>query len=111
MSDVRYEFLDRITIQIHREQQSELAAGTLEDVRRFQAFEFYDRAKMLAISKAGGIQREINRLVREVLSQREASPEGSNTECIAMDRLTEFLSKLDLEDFRRVPIEGLLCAE
>ncbi len=108
MSDTRYDFLDRITVRIHREQESELAPGTLEDVGRFQAFEFYDRAKMLAISESDGVQKEIDGLVRQLLAERSAHPTGSNTECIAMDRLTEFLSKLDLEDFRKVHIQGLI---
>ena len=108
MSDDRYDFLDRQTIRIHRDQQHELTTGTLEDISRFQTFEFYDRGKILGISKVGGVQQEINRLVREVLAQRDALPEGSNAECIAMDRLTEFLSKLDLEDFRNVRIQGLI---
>ena len=108
MTDTRYDLLNRKTIHIHGEHESDLAPGTLEDVCRFQAFEFYDRQKMLAISDSNGVQSEINKLVQQVLAQRSAHPEGSNTECIAMDRLTEFLSKLDLEDFRKVHIEGLV---
>lgn len=42
---------------------------------------------------------------------RADSPEGSNQECMAMDMLTEFLSKLDLNDFRKVRIEMLLDKE
>ncbi len=108
MTETKYDFLDRRSIWIHREQEAELSAGTLEDVSRFQIFEFYDRAKMVAISASGGVQQEINRLVRQVMAERGASPDGSNTECIAIDKLTEFLSKLDLEDFRKVKIEGLI---
>jgi hypothetical protein len=108
MADTRYDFLNRRLFQIHREQEAELAPGTLEDVSRFEPLEFYDRDKMLAISASGGVQKEINRLIQQVLAERDAHPAGSNTECIAMDRLTEFLSKLDLEDFRKVRIEGLI---
>ncbi len=108
VSDNRYDFLDRKTIRIHRDQEFELTPGALEAVSRFQAFEFYDRQKMLAISESDGVQAEIDKLVRQALEQRIEHPEGSNTECIAMDRLTEFLSKLDLEDFRKVHIEKLI---
>ncbi len=108
MTDTRYYFLERRSIRIHREQETDLAPGTLEDVSRFEPLEFYDREKMLAISASGEVQKEINRLVRQVLDERGSHPGGSNTECIAMDRLTEFLSKLDLEDFRKVNIEGLI---
>ena len=43
--------------------------------------------------------------------QHRLKPEGSNEECIAMDMFTEFLGKLDLEDFREMPIENLLNNE
>ena len=59
-------------------------------------------------SNADGVQNEIDRLVQNVIAERNKCPEGSNQECMAMDMLTEFLSKLDLDDFRKVRIEMLL---
>ena len=107
----RYEYLDRKTIVIHDEQQQCISESAMLELDRFQRFEFYDRQKMLQISLADGVQKEIQRLVQSVLAERNKSPEGSNLECMAMDMLTEFLSKLDLNDFRKVRIEMLLDKE
>lgn len=107
----RYEYLDRKTIVIHDEQQRCISESAILELDRFQRFEFYDRQKMLQISLTDGVQKEIQRLVQSVLAERDKSPEGSNQECMAMDMLTEFLSKLDLNDFRKVRIEMLLDKE
>ena len=107
MEDLRYEFLDRRDISIHKDQESEISAKALEEVSQFQRFRFYSREKMMAISREGRVQDEINKLVASILEERKANPEGSNAECAGMDFLMEFLSKLDLEDFRKVKIQGL----
>jgi hypothetical protein len=106
--DMKYEFLNRMVIKIHSEHQAGLSESTLEEIRSFEQIAFYDRERMLTISESGNVQEEMEQLVRSVLTEREKCPDGSNTECIAIDRLTEFLSKLDLEDFRKVRIQGLL---
>jgi hypothetical protein len=104
----RYEFLDRTLITIHQQQESQVSRQALDELKPFAQLQFYDREKMMAISRAGRVQEEINKLVKSILAERGAHPDGSNTECIAMDMFTEFLSKLDLEDFRQLGIERLL---
>ena len=108
MDDVRYEFLDRKVFTIHKDQEFELSANTLQELSRFESFQAYSRDKMLRITKEGRVREQIVKLVKEILEERRSQPDGSNTECMAMDLFTEFLSKLDLEDFRKVKIERLI---
>jgi hypothetical protein len=71
-------------------------------------YEFYDREKIPAVS--GWWRPEGNQQICSGGPCTAArSPEGSNAKCIAMDKLTEFLFNLDLDDFRNVPIEGLFA--
>lgn len=111
MSISRYECLNRKTIVVHDEQRCELSEAALTELEQFQVFEFYSQEKMLRISQAKGVQEEIDNLVSSVLAERKKSPEGSNQECMAMDMLTEFISKLDLDDFRKLKIERLIDDE
>ena len=108
MDGNKYDFLDRTVITIHQEQETHVSRAAFEELRQFAHVQFYDREKMMTISREGRIQSELNTLVKSILTERESHPEGSNTECIAMDMFTEFLSKLDLEEFRHVRIEGLV---
>lgn len=108
MNEFKYEFLDRTVITVHKEQEAQVSKDALEELRQFEHIQFYAREKMMLISKEGRVQEEINRLVDNILTERKSHPEGSNTECIAMDMLTEFISKLDLEDFRLLKIERLV---
>lgn len=108
MDENKYDFLDRTAITIHQEQETQVSRAAFEELRQFAHVQFYDREKMMTISREGRIQSELNTLVKSILTERASHPEGSNTECIAMDMFTEFLSKLDLEDFRHVRIEGLV---
>ena len=101
----------RHTPVIHDEQQRCISESAMLELDRFQRFEFYDRQKMLQISRTDGVRKEIQRLAQSVLAERKKSLKGSNQECMAMDMLTEFLSKLDLNDFREVRIEMLLDKE
>jgi hypothetical protein len=107
MSFSRYDYLKRKTLIVHDEQRHELSKEALAELDRFHRFEFYTAEKMRQISRADGVQKEIDKLVSSILAEREACPEGSNQECAAMDMLTEFVSKLDLEDFRKLRIEKL----
>ncbi len=107
MSEDKYGFLDRTVITIHQDQESLVSGQALDELKQFAHFQFYDREKMMAISKEGRVQEELNKRVKSILAERVSDPNGSNTECIAMDMFTEFISKLDLEDFRRIPIERL----
>lgn len=107
----RYDYLNRKTIVVRDEQRSELSEAALTELEQFQVFEFYSQEKMLRISQAKGVQEEIDKLVAPVLAERKKSPEGSNQECMAMDMLTEFISKLDLDDFRKLKIERLIADE
>jgi hypothetical protein len=111
MSISRYDYLNRKTIVVHDEQRRELSEAALTELEQFQVFEFYSQEKMLRISQAKGVQEEIDNLVSSVLAERKKSPEGSNQECMAMDMLTEFISKLDLDDFRKLKIERLIDDE
>ena len=104
----KYDFLDRTVITIHQEQEREVSRAALEELKQYAHIQFYDREKMVKISSEGRIQAELNKLVKSILIERASHPDGSNTECIAMDMFTEFLSKLDLEDFRHVRIERLV---
>jgi hypothetical protein len=108
MNEDRYEFLGRTLITIHQQQESQVSRQALDELKQFEHFQFYDRQKMMAISREGRVQDEINKLVKSILAERGSHSDGSNTECIAMDMFTEFLSKLDLEDFRQLKIERLL---
>jgi hypothetical protein len=104
----RYWYLDRKRFTVHADQQAFIPAEALSEMEGFEMIEFYPMAKMRDISNRDGIREELDKLVNQVLTERAKAPEGSNTECIAVDMLTEFLNKLDQIDFRKIPIEKLI---
>lgn len=108
MDEHKYDFLDRTVITIHQEQETQVSRAAFDELKQFAHVQFYDRAKMMTISREGRVRSELDKLVHSILSERASHPEGSNTECIAMEMFTEFLSKLDLEDFRHLRIERLV---
>ena len=105
---MKYEYLNRIKITLHAEHQSQISKQTLSEIGDFIDFEFYTQEKMKQISADGLIQAELNKLIQRLLAIRRDRPEGSNQECMCMDQITEFLSKLDMGDFRNTKIERLL---
>ena len=104
----RYEYLESTTCLIHDDEKQFISPEALKVIEKHSPLEFYDREKMLKISESDGIQDEINKLIKNLLEYRQEDPKGSNSECMCMDQLTEFISKLDLVDFRKIGIERLL---
>ncbi len=104
---MKYEFLDRIRITLHPEHLKTLSSTTLEEIQEYQDFEFYSAAKLREISKNNAVQDELDRLINMLQQIRTEYPKGSNQECMCTDQLTEFLGKLDLEDFRKIDIAQL----
>ncbi|NQU65473.1 MAG: hypothetical protein HQ517_14485 [SAR324 cluster bacterium] len=104
----KYEYLNRVRITLHADQQSQLSKTTLDEIHKFIDFEFYSQEKMKLISGEGRIQDELNRLIQRLLEIRRDQPDGSNQECMCMDQITEFIGKLDLEDFRKIRIDRLI---
>ena len=105
---MKYEYLNRIRITLHNEQQSQISEQTLNEISEYVDFEFYTRERMRTISEEGLIQNELNSLINMLLEIRKKEPEGSNQECLCMDQLNEFMGKLDLEDFRKLKIDRLI---
>jgi len=105
---MKYEYLNRVRITLHAEHQSQISKQTLNEIGKFIDFEFYTPEKIKRISGEGLIQAELNRLILTLLDIRGDRPDGSNQECMCMDQITEFISKLDLEDFRNIKIERLI---
>ena len=106
--DLKYDFLQRKRYVIHDEHRSRLSDQTLKEIEHHEPIEFYPREKIIELSKNGAIQSELNRHIESLLELRKKHPDGSNEECICMDFITELISKLDLEDFRKLKVEGLL---
>lgn len=107
----RYGYLKAKKYIIHDEQTLLLDDSLLQGMKPFAPLEFYDRERMIEISGNDAAQDEINRLIKDLLEyRRESYPKDSNREAMCMEQLTEFLSKLDTTDFRKINIEGLLTA-
>jgi hypothetical protein len=104
----RYDHLRRKRYVIHEEDEQFIKPATLAEMREYEAIEFYSRERVRELSRKGLIQQELKRRNDELLGLRRAHPEGSNQECICMDMITELISKLDLEDFRNLRIEGII---
>lgn len=108
---MKYEYLNRMRITIHNDQQVHISKKTLKEISEYADFEFYTKEKMLEISEKGLIQEEINKLINMMLKIRKEEPEGSNKECLCMDQINEFIGKLDMVDFRKLKIEKLIDSD
>lgn len=105
---MKYEYLNRIKITLHEQHQKQLSKETLKEIKKYTDFEFYSKEKMKSISEKDLILVELKKLIERLLEIRMHQPKGSNEECMCMDQITEFLSKLDMLDFRKIKIENLL---
>ena len=106
----RYDYLRRKSYVAHEEHERFIRPETLEEMREYEAVEFYSRERILELSQNGLIHHELNTRIDELARLRRHHPEGSNAECICMDMITELISKLDLSDFRTLKIEGIIQA-
>lgn len=104
----RYDYLGRKRYEVHDEHQQFIRPETLAEMREYEVIEFYDRQRIRELSQKGLIHQELKRRIDELLRLRQEYAEGSNQECICMDMITELISKLDLEDFRTLKIEGII---
>jgi len=104
----RYDYLRRKRYAVHEEHEQFIRPETLAEMSDYEAVEFYSRERIRELSKNGLIHQELKRRIDELLRLRQEHAEGSNEECICMDMITELISKLDLEDFRRLRIEGVV---
>jgi len=108
MDDYRYDYLRRKRYVVHEEHEQFIPPETLVEMREYETVEFYSRERIRELSEKGLIQEELKRRIDELLRLRREHPEGSNTECMCMDMITELISKLDLEDFRTLKIERIV---
>ena len=106
--DYRYDFLRRKRYVVHEEHEHFIRPETLAEMREYETIEFYSCERIRELSQKGLIHRELRRRIDELRRLRQEHPEGSNPECICMDMITELISKLDLEDFRTLKIEGII---
>ena|SRR5438552_639085 len=104
----RYDYLRRKSYVAHEEHERFIRPETLEEMREYEAVEFYSRERILELSQNGLIHHELNTRIDELARLRRHHPEGSNAECICMDMITELIGKLDLEDFRTLKIERII---
>jgi len=105
--NMKYEYLNRIKVTLHNQQQNQLSKETLKEINDYIDFEIYSAENMRSISDKGLIQIELNKLIQNLLQIRELTPDGSNQECMSINQICEFLGKLDMEDFRKIQIEAL----
>ena len=108
IDDYRYDYLRRKRYVIHEEQEQFIRPATLAEMRNYEVIEFYSRERIRELSQKEQIHQELKRRIDDLLRLRRAHPEGSNQECICVDMITELISKLDLEDFRNLRIEGII---
>ena len=104
----RYDFLRRKRYIIHEEHEQFIRPETLAEMREYEVIEFYSRERIRELSQKGLIHQELKRRIDELHRLRQEHPEGSNPECICMDMIMELISKLDLEDFRKLKIERIV---
>ncbi len=102
------DFLRRKRYVIHEEHEQFIRPETLAEMREYEVIEFYSRERIRELSQKGLIHQELKRRIDELLHLQREHAEGSNEECICMDMITELISKLDLEDFRTLRIEGII---
>jgi len=111
MNDIethRYDYLRRKRYVVHEEHEQFIRPETLAEMREYEVIEFYTRERIRELSQKGLIHQELKRHIDELLRLRQEHAEGSNEECICMEMITELISKLDLEDFRTLRIEGIV---
>ncbi len=104
----RYYYLRRRKFILHDEHAESVSSSTLDEMSKYQTIELYPRKRIVEISRSDRVYDELRTKIQELLDLRAQQPEGSNAECICMDVITEFLSKLDEVDFRKIPLERLL---
>ena len=104
----RYDYLRRKRYVIHEEHEQFIRPETLTEMREYEVIEFYSRERIRELSQKGLIHQELKRRIDELHRLRREHPEGSNPECICMDMIMELISKLDLEDFRKLKIERIV---
>jgi hypothetical protein len=108
IDDYRYDYLRRKRFVVYEEDEQFIKPNTLAEIREYEVMEFYSCERVRELSRKGLIHQELKRRIDDLLRLRRAHPEGSNQECICMDMITELISKLDLEDFRNLSIEGII---
>ena len=104
----RYDYLRRKRYVVHEEHEQFIRPETLASMREYEAIEFYSGERIRELSRKGLIHQELKQRIDELLRLRREHAEGSNQECICMDTITELISKLDLEDFRKLRIERII---
>jgi hypothetical protein len=104
----RYDYLHRKRYVVHDEHPHFIRPETLAEMREYEVMEFYGRERIRELSQKDLIHQELKRRIEDLLRLRREHPEGSNQECICMDMITELISKLDLEDFRKLKIERII---
>ena len=107
----RYDFLRSKRYLVYEEHERLMRAETLAEMRQYEVVEFYRRERVRDLSSKGLIHHELKARIDDLTRLRREHPEGSNPECICMDMITELISKLDLEDFRRLRIERIVDDE
>ena len=104
-----YDFLRRKRYVIHEEHEQFIRPETLAEIREYEGVEFYSRERIRELSQKGLIKDELKARIEDLARLRREHPEGSNSECICVDMITELISKLDLEDFRTLRIERIIA--
>ncbi len=104
----RYDYLRSRRYLVHEEHERFIRAETLAEISQYEVVEFYNRERVRDLSSKGLIHQELKARTDDLTRLRQEHPEGSNAECICMDMITELISKLDLEDFRRLRIERIV---
>ena len=104
----RLRFLAQKALCVHEEHEQFIRPETLAEMREYEVIEFYQRERIRELSQKSLIHQELRWRIDELLRLRREHPEGSTQECICMDKITELISKLDLEDFRTLRIEGII---
>jgi len=108
IDDHRHDYLRSKRYEVHEEHAQFIRPETLAEMQQYESIEFYSRERIRELSRRGLIKDELKKRIAEMLQLRNEHPEGSNPECICMDLIKELISKLDLEDFRELNIEGLV---
>ena len=104
----RYDFLRSKRYLVHEEHERFIRAEALAEMREYEVVEFYSRERVRDLSSKGLIHQELKARIDDLTRLRREHPDGSNPECICMDMITELISKLDLQDFRRLRIERIV---
>lgn len=103
----RYVQLEVTNYTVHDMQRPYIDEELLESMEEFASIEMYPKEKILTISENNEIQDELNRLIKDLLEYRKQEKNGNN-EAMCQSDIVDFLSKLDVLDFRTLNIEKLL---